>query len=150
MKRIIAALSVLALAACHREGPKIEKPLTPVRVTAVDLYRPKAGGRYSASIMPGRQVSLSFRVSGIVTGLHKIAGRGLEPGDIVAAGTVLARLREDDYRNSTAQAQSQLDGAREAQRSARAQLAHPNFHARETDHNEPNPEPPREESPITA
>jgi RND family efflux transporter MFP subunit len=123
MKRITATLPFLLLAACHREGPKLEKTLTPVRVAAVDLYQPKTGGRYSASIMPGRQVSLAFRVSGIVTGLHRMGGRGLEPGDMVAAGTVLAKLREEDYGNATAQAQSQLDGARESQKNARAQLA---------------------------
>ena len=123
MNRTIALIPFLALAACHREGPALEKPLTPVRVTAVNLYQPKSGGRYSASIVPGRQVSLAFRVSGIVTSLHQAGGRGLEPGDIVNGGVVLARVREEDYRNSTSQAQSQLDGAREAQKSARAQLA---------------------------
>jgi RND family efflux transporter MFP subunit len=123
MKRTFAILPFFLLAACHREGPKLEKTLTPVRVAAVDLYQPKAGGRYSASIMPGRQVSLAFRVSGMVTGLHRVGGRGLEPGDMVAGGTVLAKLREEDYGNATAQAQSQLDAAREAQKNARAQLA---------------------------
>lgn len=123
MKRNLAIFPFLLLAACHREGPKLEKTLTPVRVTAVDLYQPKAGGRYSASILPGRQVSLSFRVSGIVTGLHRAGGRGLEPGDMVPAGAILAKLREEDYGNATAQAQSQLDAAREAQKNARAQLA---------------------------
>jgi multidrug efflux system membrane fusion protein len=73
--------------------------------------------------MPGRQVSLAFRVSGIVNGIYRVGGRGLEPGDIVSGGTVLAQLREEDYGNTTAQAQSQLDASREAQRSARAQLA---------------------------
>jgi len=123
MKRTVIVIPFLLLAACHREGPNLENPVTPVRVTAVDLYRPKAGGRYSASILPGRHVSLAFRVSGLVTDIHRIGSRGLEPGDIVPAGTVLARVREEDYRNTTAQAQSQLEGAREAQRSARAQLA---------------------------
>jgi multidrug efflux system membrane fusion protein len=123
MKRTILVSPFLLLAACHREGPKLEKPVTPVRVTAVDLYQPKGGGRYSASIMPGRQVSLAFRVSGLVTGIHRIGSRGLEPGDIVAGGTVLARVREEDYRNMTSQAESQLEAARDAQRSARAQLA---------------------------
>jgi multidrug efflux system membrane fusion protein len=118
--RTIAFLS-LALAACHRQ-PELEKTVTPVRVSAVELYQPHSGGRYSASIVPGRQVSLAFRVSGIVTDIHRVGGRGLEAGDIVSAGTVLARLREQDYQNSTAQAQSQLDAAREAQRSAQAQL----------------------------
>jgi multidrug efflux system membrane fusion protein len=123
MKRTILVIPFLLLAACHREGPKFEKTITPVRVTAVDLYQPKGGGRYSASIMPGRQVSLAFRVSGLVTEIHRIGARGLEPGDIVAGGTVLARVREEDYRNTTSQAEGQLEAARETQKSARAQLA---------------------------
>jgi RND family efflux transporter MFP subunit len=122
MKRIVVVFPLL-LAACHREKVALEKTITPVRVAAVDLYQPKGGGRYSASITPGRQVSLAFRVSGIVTGIHRVAGRGLEPGDIVTVGTTLAQLREEDYGNATAQAQSQLDAAREALRSANAQLA---------------------------
>jgi multidrug efflux pump subunit AcrA (membrane-fusion protein) len=123
MKRILLVSPVLLLAACGHEQPKFEKTLTPVRVAPVDLYQPKATGRYSASIMPGRQVSLAFRVSGIVTGVHRTGGRNVEAGDQVAAGTVLAQLREEDYRNTTAQAQGQLDAAREAQKSAQAQLA---------------------------
>jgi len=123
MKRTIIVIPFLLLAACHREEPKTEKLVTPVRVQAVALYQPRGGGRYSASIVPGRQVSLAFRVSGLVTGIHRIGSRGLEPGDIVAGGTELARIREDDYRNATAQAQGQLEAARQAQKSARAQLA---------------------------
>jgi len=123
MKRNILLLPFLFVAACHREGAKLEKTITPVRVAPVGLYQPKGGGRYSATIMPGRQVTLAFRVSGIVTDINRIGTRGLEPGDIVEGGTILARLREEDYRNITAQAQSQLDGAREAQQNARAQLA---------------------------
>jgi multidrug efflux system membrane fusion protein len=123
MKRVIALLPFLLLAACHREGPKLEKTITPVRVTPVEMYRPKAGGRYSASIMPGRQVSLGFRVSGIVAEICRVGNRGLEPGDLVAGGTVLAQIREEDYRNATSQAQSQLDSTREAHKSALAQLA---------------------------
>jgi RND family efflux transporter MFP subunit len=123
MKRIVIVIPFLLLAACHRETPKVEKPVTPVRVTAVDLYQPKGGARYSASIIPGRQVNLAFRVSGIVTDIRRVRSRGLEPGDIVAGGTVLAHLREEDYRNTTAQAQSQLEAAHEAQKAALAQLA---------------------------
>ncbi|PWU06029.1 MAG: hypothetical protein C5B51_13125 [Terriglobia bacterium] len=123
MNRIVLITPVLLLSACHREGPKLEKTVSPVRVTPVNMYQPKGGGRYSATITPGRQVSLAFRVSGIVTAIHYAGGRGLEPGDVVAGGTVLAKLREEDYGNATAQAQSQLDAAREGQKSARAQLA---------------------------
>src|SRR5262249_20663050 len=97
--------------------------VTPVRVMAVDMYQPKGGGRYSASIMPGRQVSLAFRVSGIVTSLHRVAGRGLGPGGMVSARPGPARLAGEGYRHSTAQAQGQLDAAHESQKSAHAQLA---------------------------
>ena len=123
MKRLIAAFLFVVSAGCHRTGPKLEKTITPVRVAAVDLYQPKSGGRYSASILPGRQVSLSFRVSGIVSGVHRLGGRNLEPGDMVAGGTVLARLREEDYKITSAQAQSTVDAARQTQRSAAFQLA---------------------------
>ena len=123
MNRIFAILPCLFAVACHHQAPNMEKTITPVRVTPVDLYQPKTGVRYSASILPGRQVTLSFRVSGMVAGVHQVGGRNLEPGDIVKGGTVLARLREEDYRITSAQAQAQLEGARESQRAANAQLA---------------------------
>lgn len=123
MKRILAVFPILVLAACHHEAPKLEKAVTPVRVAPVNVYQPKGSGRYSATLMPGRQVALAFRVSGIVTDLHRVGAHSLESGDIVTGGTVLARIREEDYRNSTAQIQSQIEGARESQNSARAQLA---------------------------
>ena len=123
MKRMIAFVPTLFLAACHHQEAKLEKPITPVRVSAVDVYQPKGGGRYSASILPARQVSLAFRVPGFISNLYMVGGRPLEPGDMVSEGTVLARLREEDYQNSTAQAQSQVDSAHESLKSATAQLA---------------------------
>src|SRR5262249_37766880 len=123
MKYIILIASLVTLAACQKQVAASEKTVTPVRVAAVELYQPKTGARYSASILPGRQVSLAFRASGFVTAIQRIGGRGLEPGDIVSSGSVLARLREEDYHNSSAQAQSQLEGAKESQKNAAAQLA---------------------------
>ena len=123
MNRSILFLPLIVLAGCHHEAPKLEKTITPVRVTAVDVYQPKGGARYSATILPGRQVSLAFRVSGFVTDLHRIGGRALEPGDIVNSGVVLARLREEDYQNSSAQAQSLLEAAKETHKNAAAQVA---------------------------
>jgi multidrug efflux system membrane fusion protein len=126
MKKIITIASFLALIACQKEQKHqatVEKNVTPVRVTPVNLYQPKGATRYSASILPGRKVSLSFRVSGIVSNIYKIGGRGLEPGDFVAGGAVLGRLRAEDYTHNSSQAQSQLQAARETQKSAAAQLA---------------------------
>jgi multidrug efflux system membrane fusion protein len=122
MKYVIPIASFLLLAGCQKQAVP-EKTVTPVKVAAVDLYQPASSARYSASLVPGRQVSLAFRVSGFVTSIHRVGGRGLDPGDIVTGGTVLARLRAEDYQNSAAQAQSQLEAARETQKSAAAQLA---------------------------
>jgi len=122
MRSIVLFPFILALAACHKQAEP-EKTATPVKVAAVDMYQPKSSTRYSASILPGRQVSLAFRVSGVVTDIHLKGGRGLEPGDVVTGGTVLARLRQEDYHNSSAQAQSQLEAAKESQKNAVAQLA---------------------------
>ena len=123
MKRTVAILPFFLLAGCNRHEAKLEKTITPVRVTPVNLYQPQGGGRYSAAIIPGRQVSVSFRVSGIVTGLHRAGGRDVQPGDTVMAGAVLARLREEDYRIASAQSQGQLDAARDTEKNAAAQLA---------------------------
>lgn len=122
MRPTAILFSFLVLAGCHKKTAP-EKNVTPVKAAAVDLYQPASGTRYSATILPGKQVSLSFRVTGFVTSIHSVLGRQVEPGDIVPGGTVLARLRAQDYDHSAAQAQSQLEAAQETQRSAAAQLA---------------------------
>lgn len=122
MKSLILFASLLGIVACHKNALKPEQTLVPVRVSPVDLYQPKNGARYSASILPGRQVSLAFRVSGLITDIRHMGNRGLEPGDIVPGGSVLARLRAEDYRITSAQAQSALDSAHETQKNAAALL----------------------------
>ena len=121
------ALLLISLTSCSHETRKAEKTAVPVRVAAVEIFTPRAGERYSASIEPARQVNLAFRVSGIVQYLHQIRAadghmRSLEPGDMVTAGTVLARLRQEDYDIQLRQAQGQLDAARENEKAARAQV----------------------------
>jgi multidrug efflux pump subunit AcrA (membrane-fusion protein) len=100
MKRIMLIALFFVLAACRKEQTKTANTATPVRVAAVDMYQPRSGARYSASILPGRQVSLAFRVSGFVTDIHRVGGRGLEPGDIVSGGAVLARLRQEQPKSA--------------------------------------------------
>lgn len=113
----------LFLAGCHKQQTNLGTTVTPVRVAKVDMFQPKNSVRYSASILPGRKVSLGFRVSGLVVDVHRIGGRALESGDYVPGGAILARLRPDDYAHNTNQAQSQLQSARETQKSAAASLA---------------------------
>lgn len=124
---ILGAVLAISLASCSHETRKAEKTTTPVRVVAVENFTPRAGERYSASVEPARQVNLVFRVSGFVGYLHQIRAadghmRSLEPGDRVTTGTVLARLRQEDYDIQLRQAQGQLNAARENEKAARAQL----------------------------
>jgi RND family efflux transporter MFP subunit len=117
----------MLFASCSHEPRKGEKTVTPVRVATVENFTPKIGERYSASIEPDRQTSLTFRVSGFVQQLYQIRAadghlRFFEPGDMVAAGTLLARLRQEDYEIQIKQAQGQLEAARENEKAARAQL----------------------------
>lgn len=124
----VVVLFLGALAACGHPNAKTEKTVTPVRAATVEMYLPKGGERYSASIAPWRQAVLAFRVGGIVRELHQVrlAGgqvRSLEPGDHVSQGTVLARLRSEDYSIQVRQAESQLDAARENEQAAKAQVA---------------------------
>jgi multidrug efflux pump subunit AcrA (membrane-fusion protein) len=127
MKPLILILMLVPLASCSREATAIEKTVTPVRVATVEIFEPTLTERYSASIMPGRQVTLAFRVAGYIQELKRTRGgdglvRALEPGDIVPAGTVLARLREEDYQVQVDQAQGNADSARENEKAAGGQL----------------------------
>lgn len=121
-------LLLIPLTSCSHETGKLEKTVTPIRVVAVENFTPTTGERYSASIEPASQVNLTFRVSGFVQYLHQIRAadghmRALEPGDRVTAGTLLARLRQEEFDIQLRQAQGQLEAARESEKAARAQLA---------------------------
>src|SRR5262249_21335525 len=93
-----------------------------------DLYAPQGGRRYSASIVPYRQVSLAFRSGGYVDWLLQVRGadgrmRNIGAGDVVKQGAVLARGRQKDYDLRLAQRPGQVDEAQKPEPAARAQLA---------------------------
>jgi len=90
MAPVIGAMVVLA--GCNREAPKLDKAPTPVRVETVAMYTPSGGERYSASMLPDRQVTLSFRIGGFVESVYQLGnGRNVDIGDVIPQGTVLAR-----------------------------------------------------------
>jgi len=71
------------------------------------------GIRYSVSIQPYEQVAVAFKAGGYVDGVLQRSDadgrrRALQPGDQVTAGTVIARVRENDYRERVNQAESSL------------------------------------------
>lgn len=117
------ALFCLALwgscSGCQSETKPAEKPLTPVTVA---LIQPYTGGdvvNYSASLVPYTQVSLAFKSAGYVTEILQRKGvdgrvRNLQQGDWVKKGTVLATVRQSDYRHAVQQYAGQLEQAQAA------------------------------------
>jgi RND family efflux transporter MFP subunit len=125
---LFLVLPIALLEACNRQHPKTEKASTPVQVAQVEMFTPAAGERYSASLAPFRQVTLSFKSAGFVDAIQQTRGadgrvRNIDLGDAVAHGTVLARIRQRDSEFQVSQVEAQLRQARESEQSARAQLA---------------------------
>jgi multidrug efflux system membrane fusion protein len=105
----------VGLAACGEERPE-PVPL-PVTVQPVSGGGPGGGMRYSASIRPDVQVDVSFKVSGYIEALLQVRGadgrmRNVQDGDFVRRGTVLAQVRDREYRDALTQAQATLTQAK--------------------------------------
>jgi RND family efflux transporter MFP subunit len=122
-----AVLFVLLAATngCHESTQVAAKSPTPVHVADVALYSASEGLRYSASVLPFAQASLSFKSAGYVTEIRQVVGadgrrRNLGAGDYVARGTVLAQIRHQDLKNQLDEAAAALTQA-EAQRIQAAQ-----------------------------
>lgn len=105
------ALAFGGLTGCSKEKP--ERVATPVRTALVETVESAAPVRYSANIAPFTQVELAFKSGGVVQSLRQVKGadgrvRSLQEGDWVAQGTVLASVRQDEYRERVAQAKAAL------------------------------------------
>jgi len=105
-----------AMTGCHRDTQIAAKPPAPVRLAEVILYASPEGLRYSASIVPFAQASLSFKSSGYVTNVHQVVGadgrrRDVGAGDYVVRGAVLAQIRQQDLKNQVDQAEAQVSQA---------------------------------------
>lgn len=100
-------------AGCQGQSKPVDKPPTPVAVTAVEQFVSSDGANYSASLVPYTQVSLSFKSAGYVTNILQRTGadgrvRNIQQGDYVKKGTVLATVRQDDYRHTVEQYTGQV------------------------------------------
>jgi RND family efflux transporter MFP subunit len=117
-------LTALLGAAC--QSTRAEKAPVPVKVAAVELNSAGGGERYSATIIPRTEVELAFKVGGYVDALQQVRGvdgkmRDLQEGDPVAAGAVLARVRQNDYQVKVSEAESQAGEAKSGVDASRAQ-----------------------------
>lgn len=124
----LAALFIAnVLLGCSPEKP-YEKPPTPVEVQSVQGYVGENGLRFSGTIKPKTQVELAFRSGGYVQEILTVRGldgrhRLVQEGDWITLGTVLARVRQEDYLARGTQIRSQLAEAEAAREQAMAQLA---------------------------
>src|SRR5271167_2866964 len=112
---ITAVLFVMtaATSGCHQPTQVAAKQPTPVRLVDVTLYSSSEGLRYSASVLPFAQASLSFKSAGYVTEIKQVVGadgrrRDIGPGDYVSRGSVLAQIRHQDMKNQLDQATATL------------------------------------------
>ena len=116
---------VAATSGCHQPTQVAANPPTPVRLVDVSLYSSSEGLRYSASILPFAQASLSFKSAGYVTQIKQVGGadgrrRDIGAGDYVSRGTVLAQIRHQDLKN-------QLDQAAAMLKLAQARMSRPRW-----------------------
>jgi RND family efflux transporter MFP subunit len=112
---ITAALFVMTAATngCHQPSQVAARSPTPVHLVDVTLYSPSDDLRYSASVLPFAQASLSFKSAGYVTEIKQVMGadgrrRDIDSGDYVSRGTVLAQIRHQDLKNQLDQAAATL------------------------------------------
>jgi multidrug efflux system membrane fusion protein len=115
-------------AGCQSQTKPAGNPPTPVTVAAVEQYTGSEGVNYSVSLVPYVQVSLAFKSGGYVTSILQRIGadgrmRDLQQGDAVKKGTVLATVRQEDYRHAVAQATGQVEQAKAAAAKAREDFA---------------------------
>ena len=121
----IGAMAVLTVLTGCRQQKVAAKEVMTVRVQQAVLTTVSQEMRFAATVEPTAQVELAFRSAGLVEQLYQVRGvdgrgRGLEPGDRVPAGVVLARVRATEY-----QARNELTAAQrgEAQSSVLASEA---------------------------
>lgn len=133
-KVFTAILLILSggLAVGCSQAKAYDKPLTPVRTAAVQTFVPSnaegSGTRYSATIRPASQLDLAFKSGGYVRELLQVRGadgqmRSVQEGDWIKQGTVLARLREDDFTTKVKGAEAQVSESQSALQNGKAQQA---------------------------
>ncbi len=142
IRLITVLLFSLVLPAGCRRAVSYQKPVKPVQVQEVQYYHPGGeagdGERYSANILPSSQNELAFKYGGYLSEIHQVRGpdkkmRYVQDGDRVAKGTVLARLRKDDFAGKVKQTEAQLTEAQSTIETNRAQLSEAEAALRQTE-----------------
>jgi multidrug efflux system membrane fusion protein len=130
LSRARLSLFVLAgaLVGCRAGAPARADDPIPVRLTTLTAAPSGEGLRFSGTIEPVTRVEMAFKVGGYVATLATADGpdghaHKLQEGDHVAAGAVLASLRQADYATQLAAAGAALSGAKAAAAQAELDLS---------------------------
>jgi RND family efflux transporter MFP subunit len=108
----LAIALTLSGTACKKQNSAETLPL-PVHTAMVQTIAVGNGAKYSASIVPYAQVDLAFQSGGYVESIRQVKSpsggmRNIDQGDWVQKGTVLAVVRQQDYKDKLEQANAQL------------------------------------------
>src|ERR1700678_839399 len=108
----LAIALTLSGTACKQQNSAETLPL-PVHTAMVQTIAVGNGAKYSASIVPYAQVDLAFQSGGYVESIRQVKSpsggmRNIDQGDWVQKGTVLAVVRQQDYKDKLEQANAQL------------------------------------------
>ncbi len=100
--RLIPIVSAALAAGGCTTPPAYEQPPTPVTIVRASTLSTGTSVRYSATVKPGLEVTLAFKIPGYVDDLLTRSGdrgrpRDVQEGDFVAKGAALARVRQSDY-----------------------------------------------------
>ncbi len=112
----MAAFVLLLLAGCSQKQEHVAQPI-PVKVQVVESSANDGGWRYSANIKPDVQVDMAFKVGGYIEEILQVSGadghpRNVQEGDFIKKGTILARVRDNEYRDKVAEAQAAFTQAK--------------------------------------
>src|SRR5262249_26065392 len=112
-----AASALVLAAACGNKQETHAPQVVPVKVQVCANISAAGGMRYSANVRPDVQVDVSFKVSGYVSELLQVTGadgrrRNVQEGDRVTRGTILARVRDTEFKDQLTEAQSSLTQAK--------------------------------------
>src|SRR5215475_27121 len=100
----VAAVASIGLTTSCHDASSEQKPLTPVRTAEVQTVDTGTSNTYSANIQPYQQLDLAFKSNGYLASLKQVKDpngkmRNIDLGDWVTAGTVLAVVQQDDYKD---------------------------------------------------
>lgn len=113
---VAVIVGVALLPACRTTPAAAEPEPRPVRIATVEPAPAQSAVRYSANVVPQTQVPVAFKVNGYIAEILQRPGadkraRDVQQGDVVKAGTILARVSQSDYDARLEQARAGIAGA---------------------------------------